>query len=146
MLTHQSADSLNVIWPRQSQLLYTGPDKIIQGLYAELIPLGSISAGLILAFICPLIGHERWQMVALMTVETALIGSLASLGVNSRIQAIATVPFLSISISLPQLLAFAMISLGLGEEFKDDMCVSPIFPSYEGEDDADTNAAAALSA
>jgi len=60
-------------------------------------------------------------MVALMVMETALIGSLATLGVDSRIQAIATVPFLSISISLPQLLAFAMISLGLGEEFKDDM-------------------------
>ena len=62
-------------------------------------------------------------MVALMIIETALIGSLASLGVDSRTQAIATVPFLSISISLPQLLAFTMISLGLGEEFKDDMYV-----------------------
>ncbi|KAF2682522.1 MFS general substrate transporter [Lentithecium fluviatile CBS 122367] len=113
--------SLNVIWPRQSQLLYTGPNKIIQGLYAELIPLGSISAGLILAFGCSKLGHERWQMVALMTIETALIGSLASLGVDSRVQAIAMVPFLSISISLPQLMAFAMISLGLGEEFKDDI-------------------------
>lgn len=56
-----------------------------------------------------------------MTLETALIGSLASLGVDDRIQAIATIPFLSISISLPQLMSFAMISLGLGDEFRDDM-------------------------
>lgn len=115
------ADSLNVIWPRQSQLLYTGPNKIVQGLYAELIPLGSVVAGLVVAFVCARIGHERWQLVALMSIETALIGSLSSLGVDSRIQAIATIPFLSVSISLPQLMSFAMISLGLGEEYKDDM-------------------------
>lgn len=46
---------------------------------------------------------------------------MASLAVESRIQAIATVPFLNISIAKPQLMVFAMISLGLGEELKDDM-------------------------
>lgn len=56
-----------------------------------------------------------------MTAETALIGSMASLGVDSRIQAIATIPFLNITIATPQLMVFAMISLGLGEEFKNDM-------------------------
>ncbi|OAG07378.1 MFS general substrate transporter [Paraphaeosphaeria sporulosa] len=113
--------SLNVTWPRQSQLLYTGPNKIIQGLYAELIPLGSIASGLLVAFVIPRIGHERWTLVTIMIIETALIGSMASLTVDSRIQAIATVPFLNISVATPQLMVFAMISLGLGEEFKDDI-------------------------
>ncbi|KAF2634970.1 MFS general substrate transporter, partial [Massarina eburnea CBS 473.64] len=113
--------SLNVTWPRQSQLLYTGPNKITQGLYAEIIPLGSVTSGLILAFVCARIGHERWQLVAFMTIETILIGSLSTLTLDSRIQAIATLPFLSISISLPQLMSFAMIGLGLGEEYKDDI-------------------------
>jgi MFS family permease len=35
--------AMNVLWPRQSQLLFTGPDPIIKGLYAEMIPLGTIS-------------------------------------------------------------------------------------------------------
>ncbi|KAF2663016.1 MFS general substrate transporter [Lophiostoma macrostomum CBS 122681] len=113
--------SMNVIWPRQSQLFFTGPDPIIRGLYAELIPLGSVTSGLILAFVCSRIGFERWQLVFLMTMETALIGSLASVGVTDRIQAMVTIVFLSISVSLPQLMSFAMISLGLGDEFKDDI-------------------------
>jgi hypothetical protein len=121
LLISESPDSLNVTWPRQSQLLYTGPNKIIQGLYAELIPLGSIASGLLVAFVIPRIGHERWTLVAIMTIETALIGSMASLTVDSRTQAIATIPFLNISIATPQLMVFAMISLGLGEEFKNDM-------------------------
>lgn len=112
---------MNVLWPRQSQLLFTGPDPIVRGLYAELIPLGSVTSGLLLAFVCSKLGHERWQLVFLMTMETALIGSLASVGLNDRIQAICTIVFLSISVSLPQLMSFAIISLGLGEEFKDDM-------------------------
>ena len=30
-------------WPRQSQLLFTGPNPITKGLYVEMIPLGTIS-------------------------------------------------------------------------------------------------------
>ncbi|KAF2187001.1 hypothetical protein K469DRAFT_705552 [Zopfia rhizophila CBS 207.26] len=56
-----------------------------------------------------------------MTVETAVIGALASVGLNNRIQTLATPVFLSISVSLPQLMSFAMVSLGLGEENKNDI-------------------------
>lgn len=35
--------AMNVLWPRQSQLLFTGSDPIIKGLYSEMIPLGTIS-------------------------------------------------------------------------------------------------------
>ena len=112
---------MNVTWPRQSQLLFTGPDLITRGLYAALIPLASITSGFLLAFVCPRIGHERWQLVFLMVMECALIGSLASIGPNDRNQAIATIVFLGISVALPQLLSFTMIILGLGREFKDDM-------------------------
>jgi hypothetical protein len=35
--------AMNVLWPRQSQLLFTGPDPITKGLYSEMIPLGTIS-------------------------------------------------------------------------------------------------------
>lgn len=46
-------------------------------------------------------------------MQTALIGSLASLGVNDRAQAIATIIVLAASVTPPQLLSFAMISMGI---------------------------------
>ncbi|KAF2118292.1 fungal trichothecene efflux pump [Lophiotrema nucula] len=113
--------SMNVLWPRQSQLLYTGPDPIVKGLYAEIIPLGSVTSGLLLVFVCSRIGYERWQLVFFMCAETALIGSLSTLGLGDHAQALATLVFLSISVSAPQLMSFAIISLGLGDEYKDDI-------------------------
>lgn len=50
------------------------------------------------------------------TIQTALIGSLASVGINDRVQAIVTIIVLATSITPPQLLAFAMISMGLDDQ------------------------------
>jgi hypothetical protein len=115
ILTRDS-DSMNVLWPRQSQQLFTGNDPITKGLYAEQIPLGTILAGLITIFICSHIGHERWQLVFFEVVQTALIGSLASVGLDDKIQAICTVVALSSMVTPPQLLSFTMLSLGIDDQ------------------------------
>jgi hypothetical protein len=52
-------------------------------------------------------------IVVLKVAQTALIGSLASIGVNDRAQAIATIIVLAATITPPQLLSFAMISMGI---------------------------------
>jgi len=49
-------------------------------------------------------------------IQTALIGSLASVGINDRVQAIVTIIVLATTITPPQLLAFAMISMGLDDQ------------------------------
>jgi hypothetical protein len=51
-----------------------------------------------------------------MIVQTALIGSMASVGVNDKAQAIATVFLASCVISPPQLISFTMLSLGLDDQ------------------------------
>ena len=127
--------SMNVLWPRESGLLFVPIDKpIIAGVYANMISFGTITAGLIVIFFSYKVGHERWQQMGFMVctfrmlhneglsatsltvrqvIQTALIGSLASIGVNDKAQAIATIIILAASITPPQLLSFAMISMGI---------------------------------
>ncbi|KAF7197032.1 Trichothecene efflux pump TRI12 [Pseudocercospora fuligena] len=109
--------SMNVLWPRQSGLLFVPSDQpIIAGVYANMVSFGTIMAGLIVIFFCHKVGHERWQQVGFMAVQTALIGSLSTIGVNDRAQAIVTIIILAMSITPPQLLAFVMIAAGLDDQ------------------------------
>jgi energy-converting hydrogenase Eha subunit G len=107
---------MNVLWPRQSGLLFPSTDPITLGLYAECIPLGTIIASIVVVVICAQVGNERWQLVVFMCVETALIGSLASVGLDDKTQAIVTIVALSSTVTPPQLLSFTMLSLSLEDQ------------------------------
>ena len=59
--------SMNVLWPRESGLLFVPADKpIIAGVYANMISFGTLFAGLIVILFCSRVGHERWQQVGFM--------------------------------------------------------------------------------
>lgn len=64
----------------------------------------------------PRLGHERWQLVAFLTLQTALIGSMASIGINDKAQAIATVVIVAACNLPPSPLSFGMVSLGLDDQ------------------------------
>jgi hypothetical protein len=51
-----------------------------------------------------------------MIIETALVGSLASVRLDSKIQAIITIICLSSTVTPPQLLSFTMLSLGIDDQ------------------------------
>lgn len=65
---------------------------------------------------CSKIGHEKWQLVGFMIAQTALIASMASVGIEDRTQAICTVFFGAAMITPPQLISFTMLSLGLDDQ------------------------------
>jgi hypothetical protein len=67
-------------------------------------------------FFCSKVGHERWQLIGFMIVQTALISSMASIGIDGKAQAIATVLIGGAVITAPQLLSFTIISLGLEDQ------------------------------
>lgn len=67
-------------------------------------------------FFCAKVHHERWQLVGFMVAQTALISSLASVGINDKVQAICTVLFGAAMVTPPQLISFTMLSLGIDDQ------------------------------
>ncbi|KAI9371743.1 fungal trichothecene efflux pump [Aspergillus egyptiacus] len=106
--------SLTVLWPRQSTFLYVPQgDSTMQGVYANMVSFGTILAGTMVLTIVPYLGHERWQMVGFLVIQTGMIGSMGSVGVHDKAQAIATIIIVAATVTPPQFLAFGMMSLGL---------------------------------
>lgn len=110
--------SMNVLWPRQSQAFFIEPTApvVMKGVWAIIFSCGTWSAGLITVFICSRLHHEKWQLVAFTVVQTALIGSMASVGSDDETQAIVTVVITAATITPPQLLSFTMLSFGLTDQ------------------------------
>lgn len=109
--------SMNVLWPRESALLFVpANDTIIRGVYANMVSFGTIIAGWYCVTLMPLLGHERWQLTGFITIQTALIGSLASVGIADKAQAIATVVIVAACNLPPSPLSFGMVSLGLDDQ------------------------------
>ncbi|KFH46494.1 hypothetical protein ACRE_026800 [Hapsidospora chrysogenum ATCC 11550] len=110
--------SMNVLWPRQSQAFFIPEDAspLLRGGYAVIFSCGTWTAGLIVAFICSRLHHEKWQLIAFTVVQTALIGSMASVTADDKVQAIVTVVIAATTITPPQLLSFTMLSFGLEDQ------------------------------
>uniref|UniRef100_A0A8H7K3N3 Major facilitator superfamily (MFS) profile domain-containing protein n=1 Tax=Bionectria ochroleuca TaxID=29856 RepID=A0A8H7K3N3_BIOOC len=110
--------SMNVIWPRQSALMFIpqGGDPIIKGVYANMVSFGSMIAGWYCFSLMPWLKHEKWQLVACITIQTALVGSLSSVGLTDKGQAIATVILVATVNLLPSPLSFGMVSLHLEDQ------------------------------
>jgi hypothetical protein len=109
--------SLNVIWPQQSTLLFINTtDTIIRGVYASLITYGNVAAGYYCLLVMPWIKHEKAQLVVLFCIETALLGSMASVGMGDKAQAIATVILIQTVNLPPSPLSFGMVSLHLEDQ------------------------------
>ncbi|KAF2019486.1 MFS general substrate transporter [Aaosphaeria arxii CBS 175.79] len=109
--------SMNVLWPRQSALLFVpADDTIIRGVYANMVSFGTIIAGWYCMCVMPWIGHERLQLTFFIIAQTALIGSMASIGINDKAQAIATVVTVAACNLPPSPLSFGMVSLGLEDQ------------------------------
>ncbi|KAF3025854.1 hypothetical protein E8E14_014780 [Neopestalotiopsis sp. 37M] len=109
--------SMNVLWPRESQLFFVSSDTpILQGVYAMIFSCGTFLGGFIVAFISPRVHREKWQLVFFMIAQTALIGSLASVGVQDKAQAIVTIVLGAAMVTPPQLVSFTMLSLTLDDQ------------------------------
>ena len=105
------------LWPQESALLFVPADKIIiRGIYANMTGFGVIVAGCYCLGIMPWIGHERWQLVFLTMVQTAMVGGLASVKLHQSGKAIAFVIINGASATSVSPLVFGMISLGLVDQ------------------------------
>lgn len=82
----------------------------------HLLTADVVAAGLVVVFICSRLHHEKWQLIGFTVIQTALIGSMASVGAEDEAQAIVTVVLAATTITPPQLLSFTMLSFGLDDQ------------------------------
>ncbi|KAH6670783.1 fungal trichothecene efflux pump [Halenospora varia] len=100
-----------VLWPRMSQLLWAS-DEISKGLYGECIPLGSMIGG-VMIMISQRIGHQRWQIVFWVCVQTACVGTLSTSTPETPIRSIILIVIVAISVAPAQLVTIVMLCFGL---------------------------------
>ena len=89
-----------------------------------MVSFGTIIAGWYCVSLMPYLKHERWQLITMMVIQTALIGSLASVGINDKAQAIGTVIAVATVNLPPSPLSFGMVSLHLEDQTDIGVAVS----------------------
>ena len=105
------------LWPRLSQLLYAG-DEISKGLFACVLPLGTIIGGIIVAF-SKYIGHQRWQVMFAVALQTACVGAMSTATMSNSVQSIILTCIISITTSVN--LLNGMVLVGFGIVYQEDI-------------------------
>jgi Fungal trichothecene efflux pump (TRI12) len=98
-------------WARLSQLLYA-TDDISKGLYAEVLPLGTIIGGCIIMF-SKKIGHQRWQIFFAIALQTACVGAMSTASVQNPTKSIVLTVIISMCTSLVILNSLVLIGFGI---------------------------------
>jgi hypothetical protein len=99
------------LWNRLSQLLYAKTE-IQKGLYAEVLPLGTIIGGIIICF-SKRIGHQRWQIFGAIALQTAAVGAMSTSSIENNVQSIVLTFFISLCTSLVILNSLVLIGFGI---------------------------------
>jgi hypothetical protein len=105
------------LWNRLSQLIYAN-DEITKGLYAEVLPLGTIIGGIIVAF-SKIIGHQRWVIMFAVALQTACVGAMATSSMDNPVKSIILTLIISICTSVN--LLNGMVLVGFGIVFQEDI-------------------------
>ncbi|CAM1504892.1 Fc.00g024830.m01.CDS01 [Cosmosporella sp. VM-42] len=102
------------LWPRLSQLLYA-TDEISKGLYSEVVPLGSIIGGL-LVLGSKKLGHQRWQIMFYIALQTACVGILSTTTVDNPAKSVILTLIVSITTTLIMLNCFVLVGFGIVDQ------------------------------
>lgn len=105
------------LWPRLSQLLYAG-DEISKGLFASVLPLGTIIGGIIVAF-SKYIGHQRWQVMFAVALQTACVGAMSTATISNSAKSIVLTCIISLTTSVN--LLNGMVLVGFGIVYQEDI-------------------------
>ncbi|ORY01051.1 fungal trichothecene efflux pump [Clohesyomyces aquaticus] len=105
------------LWTRLSQLLYAS-DEISKGLYAEVLPLGTIVGGIFVSF-SKKIGHQRWQVLGAVAIQTACVGAMSTATLDNPVKSIILTFFISLCTSIN--LLNGMVLVGFGIVYQEDI-------------------------
>ncbi|PGH21416.1 hypothetical protein AJ80_03207 [Polytolypa hystricis UAMH7299] len=99
------------LWNRLSQLLYAS-DEISKGLYAEVLPLGTILGGICVIF-SKKIGHQRWQVFLAIGLQTGCVGGLSTATIDNPVKSIILTCIVSMCASIVILNSIVLIGFGI---------------------------------
>ncbi|KAK7402700.1 hypothetical protein QQX98_011564 [Neonectria punicea] len=102
------------LWPRMSQLLYA-TDEISKGLYAEVVPLGTILGGLAVLG-SKRLGHQRWQIVFYIALQTACVGALSTSTIDNPVKSVILTVIVSMTTALVMLNCFVLVGFGIVDQ------------------------------
>ncbi|KAH6522307.1 hypothetical protein HBI81_147620 [Parastagonospora nodorum] len=105
------------LWNRLSQLIYAS-DEVSKGLYAEVLPLGTIIGGIIVAF-SKVIGHQRWVIMFAVALQTACVGAMATSTMDNPVKSIILTVIISTCTSVN--LLNGMVLVGFGIVYQEDI-------------------------
>lgn len=105
------------LWPRLSQLIYAS-DEISKGLYAEVLPLGTIIGGIIVAF-SKYIGHQRWVIMFAVALQIACVGAMSTSTMDNPVKSIVLTVIISTCTSVN--LLNGMVLVGFGIVYQEDI-------------------------
>ncbi|RAR00873.1 mfs general substrate transporter [Stemphylium lycopersici] len=105
------------LWPRLSQLIYAG-DEISKGLYAEVLPLGTIIGGIIVTF-SKYTGHQRWVIMFAVALQTACVGAMSTSTMDNPAKSIVLTVIISACTSVN--LLNGMVLVGFGIVYQEDI-------------------------
>ncbi|KAL6704131.1 hypothetical protein ACN47E_008691 [Coniothyrium glycines] len=105
------------LWPRLSQLIYAS-DEISKGLFAEVLPLGTIIGGIIVAF-SKVIGHQRWVIMFAVALQTACVGAMSTSTMDNPAKSIVLTVIISTCTSVN--LLNGMVLVGFGIVYQEDI-------------------------
>lgn len=105
------------LWNRLSQLIYAS-DEISKGLYAEVLPLGTILGGIIVAF-SKVIGHQRWVIMFAVALQTACVGAMSTSTMDNPAKSIVLTVIISTCTSVN--LLNGMVLVGFGIVYQEDI-------------------------
>ena len=105
------------LWTRLSQLLYAS-DEVSKGLYAEVLPLGSVLGGFFVAF-SKKMGHQRWQVFLALALQTACVGAMSTSTLDNPAKSVVLTFFISLCTSINIL--NGMVLVGFGIVYQEDI-------------------------
>ncbi|CAA9957232.1 AraJ Arabinose efflux permease [Pyrenophora teres f. maculata] len=105
------------LWPRLSQLIYAS-NEVSKGLYAEVLPLGTIIGGIIVAF-SKVIGHQRWVIMFAVALQTACVGAMSTSSMDNPVKSIILTVIISTCTSVN--LLNGMVLVGFGIVYQEDI-------------------------
>lgn len=100
-----------------AQLLYAN-DEVTKGLYAEVLPLGTIIGGIIVTF-SKVIGHQRLVIMFAVALQTACVGAMATSTMDNPVKSIILTVIISTCTSVN--LLNGMVLVGFGIVYQEDI-------------------------